>query len=53
MNDQILCKSVHEIRSYRAIKRVFALLPRKVDQGHSSLNSFKAMVGGITGSNCV
>ena len=35
------------------MKRVFALRPRKVGQGHSSSNSFKAMVGCITGSNCV
>ena len=34
----------------------FVLLPRKVGQGHPSTNSFnmfKAMVGCITGSNCV
>ena len=32
-------------------QRVFALWPRKVGQGHSSSNSFKAMMGCITGSN--
>ena len=56
---QILCKSVHEIWSY-GTNKFLHLQPRKdlgkyvkVSQGHSSSNSFKAMVGCITGSNFV
>ena len=50
MNDWLKCISVHEIRSYHANEFLHC---DKVCQGHSSSNSFKAMVGCISGSNCV
>ena len=50
-----MCKSVQEIRSYHANEILHCDLENrsKVGHGHSSSNSSKAMVGCMTGSNCV